>query len=261
MAQPKKPLMHSIILGEGPPLIVLHGFLGMADNWISLGRKWAAEGFQVHLTDLRNHGKSFWSPRFDYEILTRDLENYIHHHHLSRPHIIGHSLGGKIAMFDAIKHPENRGKYVILDIAPRQYPPRHGFIFRAMKAVDPARFHSRREVEKALEKYIPQARIRHFIMKNLQRTSQGGFRWKLNLEVLEKSMESIGQALPEDAVCLKPVLFLKGGESDYIQPEDKAQINEIFPLARVEEIPGSGHWLHAEKPREVYERITDFIRN
>jgi len=261
MAHTDTPLLHSIVLGQGRPLVIMHGFLGMADNWITLGRRWARDGLEVHLLDLRNHGKSFRDDRFDYDVLTEDLDRYIRHYHLDHPHILGHSLGGKIAMFDAIGHPENRGKYVVLDIAPKYYPPRHEFIFKGLREVDPGKYTSRQEVDRALRPYIPQDHIRRFVMKNLQRTSKGNFRWKLNREVLEKSMEAIGRALPEDAVSLKEILFLKGSLSDYIGAEDYRMIEEIFPLAVIGEIPGAGHWLHAEQPDMVYEMVLDFLMN
>ena len=252
-------LLHSVILGRGRPLVVMHGFLGMADNWISLGRRWAAEGFEVHLLDLRNHGKSFWDDRFDYEVLTEDLARYIAHHRLDEPHILGHSLGGKIAMWDAIQNRPGRGRYVILDIAPRYYPPRHGFIFEAFKQVDPARYRSREEVEKALAPYIPQRHIRLFVMKNLKRLPGGGFAWKLNWPVLEKSMETIGRALPADAVSFHPALFLRGDRSDYIHEADMPLIRRHFPGAEIRTVPGAGHWLHAERPDDIFVAVKDFL--
>jgi len=253
-------LLHSIILGQGRPLVVMHGFLGMADNWITLGRRWAAEGFEVHLLDLRNHGKSFWSDRFDYDALTGDLDRYIAHHRLENPHILGHSLGGKIAMFDAVRQPGNRGRYIVLDIAPKYYPPRHGFIFEAFKNVDPASYTSRQELEKALEPYIPQRPIRLFVMKNLKRTPDGHFAWKLNWPVLERSMIAIGQGLPEQAVSRQPFLFLKGELSPYILPTDIPAIRRHFPEARIKTVPGAGHWVHAENPEFVFNEVLKFLR-
>ncbi len=250
-------ILHSNIIGEGRPLLILHGFLGSGDNWISLARRWAKEGFRIHLIDLRNHGKSFWSDRFEYEVLLHDLDNYIAFHHLEKPHLLGHSLGGKILMFDAVKNPENRGKYIIVDIAPKAYPPHHQFIFDALKAVNPAFYRSREDIEKALEPYISQRPIRLFIMKNLKRTPEG-FAWKINIPVLERAMHESGKALPPGTRYDKEILFLRGTKSPYISDTDINIIRQHFPEARIVNIP-AGHWLHAEKPEAVFRAVKNFL--
>ena len=250
-------ILHSNIIGEGRPLLILHGFLGSGDNWISLARRWAKEGFRVHLIDLRNHGKSFWSDRFDFEVLLQDLDNYIAFHRLEKPHLLGHSLGGKILMFDAVKNPENRGKYIIVDIAPKAYTPHHQFIFDALKAVNPAFYRSREDIEKALEPYISQRPVRLFIMKNLKRTPEG-FAWKINIPVLEHAMRESGKALPPGTTYDKEILFLRGTKSPYISGTDIDLIRQHFPKAHIMNIH-AGHWLHAEKPEAVFQAVKNFL--
>ena len=252
-------IWHSNILGNGQDLIILHGFLGMGDNWITLGRRWSAKGFRVHLTDLRNHGQSFWDERFDFEILLEDLNRYIRHHRLQKPHIIGHSLGGKLAMFDALNNDNNRGKYVVLDIAPRAYGRRHDFIFRAVRNTRLDLCRTRKDVEEQLMPYVPQIHIRRFVMKNLKRTPGGGFAWKIPWDVLEKSVENVGQALPDSKSSKVDIMFLRGENSDFVRDDDLPQIKQIFPQAKIHTIPGTSHWIHAEQPEMVYRIITDFL--
>lgn len=255
----KPRIWHSKILGRGRDLLILHGFLGMGDNWISLARRWAGEGFRVHLPDLRNHGQSFWDERFDFEVLLDDLRRYIGHHQLHKPHIIGHSLGGKLAMFDALDEPDNRGKYVVLDIAPRAYPPRHGFIFDAVRHTEPAICRTRDEVENQLRTYLPQTHIRRFLMKNLKRLPRGGFAWKIPWDILERAVPQVSIALPEGRTSRVQMLLLRGLQSPYVSDADLEQIRRIFPRVKTTDIPDAGHWLHAEQPERVYRAITDFL--
>ncbi len=252
--------MHSKILGKGEPLIILHGFLGSGDNWISLARKWAENGYEVHLPDLRNHGKSFHDDSFTLEDLHEDLLRYIRHYDLENPHLLGHSLGGKIVMYEAVTTGTGHGKRIVADISPKKYPPHHKFIFDALKKVDLSRARSRQEVEEQLAPHIPQTAIRQFIMKNLKRTPQG-FTWKINVPVLEAGMEEAGEGLPPLQIYSGPILFIKAEKSPYIQlPEDEKIIYAYFPEAVIREIPGTGHWLHAEKPDAFFRLVTSFLK-
>ncbi len=252
--------MHSVIIGEGRPLVILHGFLGMGDNWITLARRWSGAGFQVHLPDLRNHGKSFHSPDFDLETLKTDLQNYIDHHQLIQPHLAGHSLGGKIVMLDAQDMHSNRGKYLVFDIAPKAYPAHHRFIFEAIKKVDLNQFNNRIEIEKVFMKHIPNPAIVRFILKNLKREKTGRWSWKFNWPVLEKNMEKIGEAVEKQSVPVPvPILFLRGEKSPYITAEDIPGIKRIFPKAVIKTVPGAGHWIHAENPDFVYREVLNFL--
>jgi len=251
--------MHSRVVGDGRPLIILHGFLGTSDNWLQLAKRWSAEGYEVHLTDLRNHGRSFWDDEFNLEVLKEDLQHYIDYYRLEHPHILGHSLGGKIAMFDAMENPSNRGKYIVADISPRYYPPHHQYIFDAVKKIDPAGLTSRREAQEILEKEIPDPFLAGFLLKSLKRTPEG-FRWSHNWEVLEAHAPEIGEALPPMTVYEGPVLFLKGERSPYISEEDIPLIYAHFPRAVIREIPGAGHLLHIDRPDAVYAAVTEFLK-
>ncbi len=251
-------IMHSNIIGEGRPLVILHGFLGMGDNWISLARRWAQAGFQIHLPDLRNHGKSFHSEIFDLETLKNDLQNYIEYHQLKKPVLAGHSLGGKIVMLDAQDLIKNRSRYIVFDIAPRFYPVHHRFIFEAIKKIDLSSYTSRKNIEKDFIKLIGNVAIARFILKNLKRQNTGKWAWKFNWPVLEKNMEKIGSAIP-GKISNVPILFLRGDKSPYINNHDWNEIKKIFPKSEIKTVPGAGHWLHADNPAFVYQTVLDYL--
>ena len=253
-------ILHSRIVGHGQPLVILHGFLGTSDNWLTLAKRWAGHGFEVHLLDLRNHGKSFWDDRFDFEVLTGDLERYIDHYQLQHPHLLGHSLGGKIIMFDALDNPGNRGKYIVADIAPRSYPPHHQYIFDAVKKIDPAKITSRQEAGNILSAEMNDPFLAGFLLKSLKRTA-GGFRWSHNWEVLEDNMEEVGEGLPPMQLSEKPFLFLKGENSPYIKEEDYPVIKAYFPNARIKTVKNAGHLLHLDAPDEVFKTVLNFLQD
>ena len=158
-------MIYSKIEGEGKPLLIIHGFLGMSDNWKTMGTQFAADGFQVHLLDLRNHGKSFHSDEFNYEIMAQDVFDYCQAHHLEKVSIIGHSMGGKTAMLFAANHSEMVEKLIVADIGPKFYPRHHQVIFDALNAVDFSKKPSRNEVEEIVSKYITDFGTRQFLLK------------------------------------------------------------------------------------------------
>ncbi len=255
----KEEILYSKIIGSGQPLLILHGFLGSSDNWLRLAKRWSQAGFEVHLLDLRNHGKSFWSDEFTLESLRDDLNRYIEYHQLNAPHLLGHSLGGKIIMCDAIENPENRGKYIVVDIAPKYYRPHHQFIFDAIKRIDIQRLNSRREAESMLQNALPDPLIAGFLLKSLKRTADG-FRWSHNWDVLEENMEEVGRALPPFSQSDKPILFIKGGQSPYILQEDIPLIRAHFPLAEIISIPHAGHLVHLDAADDLFKVVFHFIK-
>ncbi|HFX17925.1 MAG TPA: alpha/beta fold hydrolase, partial [Flavobacteriales bacterium] len=203
-------VLHSKILGQGMPLIILHGLLGMGDNWITLARQYAQNGFQVHLVDLRNHGKSFHDDQMTYDDMVADILEYMSYHQIDKAHVIGHSMGGKVAMNLAISAPDHIDKLIIVDIAPKLYPPHHYFIFEAIHQLNLTKLNTRKEAEEILLKQIESKPIVQFILKNLGRDKKGHFKWKANMPVLENALQDLGEALPPLSVFNKPVLFIKG---------------------------------------------------
>lgn len=253
-------MIYSKIEGEGKPLLIIHGFLGMSDNWKTMGTQFAADGFQVHLLDLRNHGKSFHSDEFSYEVMAQDIFDYCQAHHLEKVSIIGHSMGGKTAMLFAANHPEKVEKLIVADIGPKFYPRHHQVIFDALNAVDFSKKPSRNEVEEIVSKYLTDFGTRQFLLKSLYWQEPGQLAFRFNLAVFNTNMDEIGKPLPENAVFNKPTLFIRGGNSNYILDDDFPSILQHFPDSRIETIPNVGHWLHAENPKLFYEITSSFLK-
>ena len=252
-------ILHSKIIGNGKSLIILHGLLGTGDNWISLARKYAENGFEVHLIDQRNHGKSFHTDEMNYEVMSLDLLTYISHYQLNNISIIGHSMGGKTAMNFSIKYPETIEKMIVVDIAPKAYPPHHHFIFDAINKIDLSKYQKRKEIENQMAKYVSQPAIIQFILKNLSRNHASGFSWKPNIPVLEKSLDELGEALPPFSVSTVKTLFVKGEKSKYILEKDLPSIRAHFPNSTIEIIPKSGHWVHAEQQKVFFDKTIKFL--
>ncbi|RNC91802.1 MAG: alpha/beta fold hydrolase [Allomuricauda sp.] len=252
-------LLHSKIVGEGRPLLILHGFLGMSDNWKTLGNRYAENNLEVHLIDQRNHGRSFHSEDFDYEFMADDVRGYMNHHHITEALVIGHSMGGKTAMQLATSYPDQVAKLVVADIAPKYYPPHHQEIINALLSLNFNEIHSRGEADKALSKHLSDFGIRQFLLKNLYWKAPGVLGLRFNLEVLQHKMEEIGESIAATSVFEKPTLFLRGDRSEYITPMDEATIKKNFPNAAVETIANAGHWLHAENPNQFFEKTMAFI--
>jgi len=252
-------LLHSNILGEGKPVVILHGFLGMSDNWKTMGQKISEAGFQVHLLDQRNHGHSFHSETFNYEVLIEDLNVYCNSRGLTDIILLGHSMGGKTAMLFATKYPEMVSKLLVADISPRFYPVHHDGILNGLSALDFDVIKSRGEADEFLSKYVSNFGTRQFLLKNLYWIEKGRLALRMNLDVLKEEVAEIGEPLPSQARFDKETLFLKGDRSEYIGEEDETIIINHFPKAKIIAIANSGHWLHAENPEDFFEAVINFI--
>ena len=253
-------MLHSRIEGTGKPLLIIHGFLGTSDNWKSLAIQYAQEGFQVHSLDLRNHGKSFHSNDFTYDLMSQDVLEFCKENNLDLVSIIGHSMGGKVAMLFASEHPEIVEKLVIADIGPKYYAPHHQDILAGLNAVDFSKKPSRVEVEETLFPYIPDFGTRQFLMKNLYWKEPTQLAFRFNLEVFNNKINEIGVALPQENHFDKPTLFIRGGSSNYILDSDLENIKTHFPNFKLETIPNVGHWLHAENPKLFFEITAQFLK-
>jgi len=253
-------MLFSKIEGSGKPLLILHGFLGMSDNWKTLGTQYAADGFQVHMIDLRNHGRSLHSEEFSYEIMVQDIFEYCQANNLEKINIIGHSMGGKVAMLLSTTHPELVDKLIVADIGPKFYPQHHQDILAGLNAVDFSKKPTRNEVEEIMSQYIPDFGTRQFLMKSLYWQEPGQLAFRFNLAVFNKKMDEIGVPLPQNAVFEKPTLFIRGGNSNYILDTDFENIKQHFPNFTVETIPNTGHWLHAENPTLFHQITSSFLK-
>ena len=253
-------ILHSNIVGTGQPFLILHGYFGMGDNWKSLANQFA-EKYEVHMIDQRNHGRSFHSDAFDYELMAEDLYNYIQHHNLNRILLLGHSMGGKTAMLFAVEYPELVDKLLVADISPRYYQPHHNEILKALNSVDFSIHNSRNLVDAQLAKYIPELGTRQFLLKNVYWKEKGRLDFRFNLSSLTKNNSEVGKALPSFTTFDGEVLFLAGGNSSYITSEEVPLIKAHFPNSQIVTIPNAGHWLHAENPSGFYKEVMQFLSN
>lgn len=242
----------------GPALIVLHGIFGSADNWLTVG-KVLGEHFRVFLLDQRNHGRSPRSEDFGYQEMAADVMEFISDQGLENPIVLGHSMGGKTAMQFVMQYPEAYSKLVVVDIAPKFYPIHHAQILAGLNSMDLEKLASRQAADEHLRRYEDHEGTRQFLLKNLYRNPDTNrFDWRLNLAVITRDIHLVGSELTNPRVTTKPVLFLRGEQSSYIQPEDEADIRRIFPNAQIETIAGAGHWVHADQPEAFVEAVTQF---
>jgi len=252
-------VLHSNIIGEGKPFIILHGFLGMGDNWKTLAKQFSNLGFQVHLVDQRNHGRSFHDSEFNYEVLAADLKQYCSHHTINNMVLLGHSMGGKTAMLFAALYPELISKLIVADISPRFYPVHHDAIMEGLCSLNFEEISSRKEAEIQLSNYVSDAGTCQFLLKNIYRISPSVLGLRINLKVLKTNVSEVGEALPSNLNFQKDTLFLRGDKSEYISTQDEALIKHQFPTAVVKTISNAGHWLHAENPVEFFNSVCTFI--
>jgi len=256
-------LLHYLDQGQGRPLVILHGLFGTLDNWHSLARRWATEaGLRVISVDLRNHGRSFHSPEHSYDLMAQDVLQLFDHLGLGADTtLMGHSMGGKVAMRLALDQPERLAQLIVVDIAPRFSNMDHqDDIVAGLQAVDLAALTNRQEADAALAQHIPQLGVRQFLLKNLYRETDNSFAWRINLPALTASLPAVGEETTSPTPFLKPTLFIRGGKSDYITPEDKlVGIPALFPNSQVATVVDAGHWVHAEKPDEVFELVQNFV--
>jgi esterase len=245
--------------GEGyQPLIIIHGLFGSLDNWLTIAKAFA-NNRRIFLIDQRNHGKSPHSDDFSYQEMASDLKEFIHHNNLKNVSILGHSMGGKTAMLFASLHPTMIEKLIIVDIGPKYYPPHHKTIINALTSLDLSTLKSRGEADKEIAKSIKDSGIRQFLLKNLGRNEHKEFEWKINLPVIVKNIENVGEGLSISSHFNGSTLFIRGDRSDYILDEDVDEIQEQFPNSQLLTIQGAGHWVHAEQPEALYNAITNFL--
>ncbi len=254
--------LYSKIIGQGRPFVILHGFLGMGDNWKTLGRRFAEHGYEVHLVDQRNHGRSPQSTEFSYALMAEDLKEYCDDHEIGDDLILlGHSMGGKTAIKFAVTYPKRVSRLIIADIAPRYYAPHHQEILNGLtqlQATETAR-RSRGDADDFLANYIPDWGTRQFLLKNLYWEKDKTLALRMNLPVLAKAEEIIGESLDENECYEGKTLFLKGSKSEYVQDDDAQLIHDRFRESKIVTIPEAGHWLHAENPEIFYEEVINFL--
>ena len=256
-------ILHSKTIGDSNNhIIILHGFLGMGDNWKTHAKKIALEGFTVHLLDLRNHGRSFWDDDFSFDSMAEDIHNYLKSKNISKVDLIGHSMGGNLAFYISNMMPNIINKIVIVDIAPKKYDKLHEDIFLGLKSIDFNLIESRKEVDEKLSLYIPDDRVRQFLLKSVYWKSETRLGFRFNLEILyDFSQNSISNEFKTPIGFNGPSLFLHGELSNYVSEKDYELINYHYNNASIIKVPNSGHWLHIDNPDFFLENTINFLNS
>jgi esterase len=245
--------------GTGPPLLVLHGLFGSLDNWAGIGRR-LAPFWQVFSLDLRNHGGSPHSNLFNYDLMAADISEFLQTNGLPRANLLGHSMGGKVAMLFALRHPDQVMKLIVADMAPKAYPPVHRPILDALGALDLSSFERRNQVDDALASAIPQTAVRRFLLKNLATDDHGRLHWRLNLDSIARHYDELTLPIQGDRPFPGPALFIRGGRSDHVLDSDLDPIRRLVLQAHLVTIPEAGHWIHADAPEAFTQAVVDFLR-
>lgn len=250
--------LHFETIGQGEPLIILHGLFGSGANWRTIAQH-LADQWQVILPDLRNHGHSPHAPTNRYVDIAGDTLDLMDQLGIERAHLLGHSLGGKAAMLLASRSAERIDSLTVVDIAPRDYPPLHLALFDAMHTLPLDRIHSRQEASQAISARIPNPAVRNFLLTNLTRDAEGRFFWRINLHALEQAYDELNQMPFLDRLYNGPTLFIRGGHSDYVRDADLNLIHKSFPQSCVISLPMAHHWPHIESPGEFVRALRDFL--
>jgi len=250
-------------LGEGQPLIILHGVFGMGDNWMTLAKEFAANNFCVYVVDARNHGRSPHADEFSFEAMAADIFELMNDDAglIGRAaSFIGHSMGGKTAMLFSMLHPDRVKNLIVVDIVPRAYPSANQNVIAALKSIDLNTVSARKEVEEKLRTDLKgdEATVQ-FLLKSLywKEGNAQKLAWRFNVNAIAKNINT-GDALQKDDVFTGPTLFIRGEKSSFITDEDEPLIKKHFPNAEIVTIPNAGHWVHANKPKEFMDTVLAF---
>ena len=242
-------------------MLILHGLFGMSDNWVSIARRIAEEDFHVFVPDQRNHGRSGHSAIHNYEAMVDDLLEFLDERGFEKTSLVGHSMGGKTVMQFAFDYPERVNKLLVADIGP--LPSSHGemhkTIIGSLLRLDLKQFDSRQDALEAMGSIISNDRLRMFLQKNLYWKDRANLGWRMNLEAIRDNMPEVFRGIESIQPYDKPVLFLRGGASDYVKDEHFPAIRELFPQATLRTIEGASHWLHAEKPDAFVKEALFFL--
>lgn len=248
--------------GQGQPLLILHGLFGQSDNWHTLATRFGDDGFEVYTIDQRNHGLSPHSDVWNYEAMADDIKEFIDTHHLRHPVLLGHSMGGKTAMFFALKYEDVFDKLIVVDMSPRGYEAQHDVVLDGLNAVDFSKINTRKEAEADLSQFINDVGTKQFLLKNLYRedTANSRMNWRFNLPVITKNIREMIVPVPLSRSNVN-TLFLRGEKSNYIKEAiDIPEIEKRFPNYKLQTIANAGHWIHAEQPDAFYQAVMGFVK-
>ncbi len=250
-------VLHGYTEGNGPDLVILHGLFGSGENWRSIARL-LSDDFRVTALDLRNHGDSPRAAETSYPAMAADVLHTLDERQIMRTHLMGHSMGGKTAMQFALTVPDRVDHLVVVDIAPRAYPSSHMRILEGLCALDLPTLRSRKEALEHLSEAVPEARVRRFLVKNLERTDEGAYRWRINLPAIRAGYPRIAEGLDLSDLYEGPALFIRGDRSPYVRDTDLETVRAFFPEAQFETLPG-GHWIHADSTDLFVKAVRRFL--
>jgi len=250
--------LHSTLRGKGPPVVLLHGLFGSGSNLGALSRA-LQDSFSVYSVDLPNHGDSDWLEDADLASTASAVAGWLSHQGLARAQFVGHSLGGKVAMQLALAQPGQVAALVVADIAPVTYPPHHDAVFAALDAVAAGQCPSRQAAAELMGRHLREEQVIQFLLSNLRRDDTGIYRWRFNLEGLKRGYAAVRAEPLSQRSFPGPVLFIKGGDSDYIRAEHRSHILSLFPRAAMKIMPGCGHWLHVQRPSLFNSLVKRFL--
>lgn len=243
--------------GQGEPLVILHGLLGSSSNWSYTSELLGAQ-LKVFTVDLRNHGNSPHDPDFSFFSMAEDLKHFLESQNVPEAILLGHSLGGRIAMEFADRYPEMVSKMIVVDVAPKAYASTHNAMIDALLALELGMYKSTKEVVIALEATVPSMQLRKFLVKNISCTPQGNLIWKVNLQAIRDNIDSLSCKTNFKNCYINPVLFIRGELSDYLLEEDELTIRGIYPHAKIARIAGAGHWVHIDSKDHFIETVLKF---
>ena len=253
-------ILHSNLIGNSEKdLFIIHGFLGMGDNWRTHAKKISESNHKVHLIDLRNHGKSFWSNQLSFDEMAKDILNYAEFHNIKKFSLLGHSMGGNVSMLFAQKYSELIEKLIVVDIIPKHYKPQHKKILDSLKTIDFDISKSRKEVQTHMLNYVQDEKIIQFLLKNLYWVENNKLGLRLNIDILSKFQDKLSLKLDSNINYNKPVLFLYGESSQYVDKSDLPLIKSYFPNIQIVRVPSSGHWVHADNPKFFLDKTINFL--
>ncbi len=239
----------------------MHGLFGSGDNWRTIAKNLEAD-YQCIVVDMRNHGRSPHDVEMNFKVMAEDIHELMTVLDIDKTSVIGHSMGGKVAMVFALSYPALVEKLIVADIAPKQYPPHHTAVIEAIEAIAPDQLKDRAEAEDILSRYLgPDQSTIQFLMKNLTRLQGAGFEWKANMPVIISSYPRLVEEVKSVSSFNGPALFISGGKSRYILEEDLIEIRHLFPYARIETIADAGHWVHAEAPDSFTKAVKSFLKD
>jgi pimeloyl-ACP methyl ester carboxylesterase len=251
--------LHYEVQGDGRPLVILHGFLGSSENWRAMRKRFATT-YKVFSVDQRNHGSSPHSSTMNYGVMTEDLREFLAEQGLSEVFLLGHSMGGKVAMQFASASPAAIEKLVLVDIAPKAYPPAQRPLLQAMQNLELRGLKTYGEAEAALGATISDPALRKFVVKNLTRDRNGEFHWRIGLDSLAANYDQLIQAPPMSNSFDKTTCFIHGGLSRFIDDQDFAAIRKYFPRAEFHTVANAGHWVHIDAPEEFHRIVDEYLR-